>query len=158
MRRFVQVLVAILLFPFRLARFITGLAIVGLIAYSWLSYSPQIVEASETPVEEIAPENRIAVRSIGWYHPTVEFTDADPELSACGPTLDRQVAVSRDLLSTDLPCGTRVRVDLENIGTIGIFTVWDTMGASRKNEANVMIPIGESAWWSNERAWLTIVD
>jgi 3D (Asp-Asp-Asp) domain-containing protein len=165
MKRFAAILLAILLFPFRLARLLAGLLVVGFVAYSFLvANTPPVAEASSivslpdsTPVREVA-QNRIAFDTVGWYHPTVEFTDADPEVSACGPTLDRQVAVSRDLFRFELPCGTRVRIEFEDVGSVGEFIVWDTMGASKRHAVSIMLPVEEVATWTTERAWLTVLD
>jgi hypothetical protein len=167
MQRFAAVLLSIFLFPFRLFIHVVSFAFLGLLIYSLLMHdfsAAQSLKPADEPVIagyaslNVVPQNRIPFRSIGWYHASLGDTEATAEVSACGPTLPNQIAVSRDWLYSELPCGTKVRVSLEDIGSIGEFIVWDTMVESRYHEADVLLPVGTLPTWTTERAWLTVID
>ena len=55
-----------------------------------LSVEPEAVVLPPEPVEEIT------MKRISAYNPVPRQTTADPSTSSCGPTLPRQIAVSRD--------------------------------------------------------------
>lgn len=74
---------------------------------------------------------------VTYYNPVEAQTDQDPETSACGPNLERQVAVSRDLFRTTLHCGDVVWVYAK--GTpLGRYVVWDTMHPRFSRTIDVM--------------------
>jgi len=101
------------------------------------------------------------------YASTVAQTDATPTVTATGqPVRPGIVAVSRDLLETQLPYGTHVRVkeirsDEEGCGgypTSTVFEVQDTMAADIINQVDIWMPTQEEAVnWGSCVATLEVV-
>jgi len=92
---------------------------------------------------------------VTYYNAVPEQTDSDPLTSACGPNLERQVALSRDLFRTHYDCGTMVRVWIED-GYLGEFTVWDTMHPRFENTLDILADGVQS--WGRSHGHLVVVD
>lgn len=91
----------------------------------------------------LIPEPSVTIREsyemsrISYYNAVPWQTDGDPNVSACGPNLDFQVAVSRDLFRSQLHCGDQVDVWIKD-GYLGRFTVWDTMHTRFTNTLDIL--------------------
>lgn len=72
------------------------------------------------------------------YNAVVWQTDSTPKISACGPNLQNQIAVSRDLLKR-FPCGTKVEIYRPDTKKWHVTTVWDTMHPSKKNQIDILM-------------------
>lgn len=72
------------------------------------------------------------------YNAVVWQTDSTPKISACGPNLKNQIAVSRDLLKR-FPCGTKVEIYRPDTKRWHATTVWDTMHSSKKNQIDILM-------------------
>lgn len=78
------------------------------------------------PEASVALREPLSMARVTYYNAVSWQTDDDPSTSACGPNLERQVAVSRDLFRSTLHCGDRVLVWADG-EYHGEFVVWDTM-------------------------------
>lgn len=91
---------------------------------------PEVTQETAGEVESPEPKaivlDVVEFDRITYYQAVPEQTDSDPHISACGPNIQNQVAVSRDLFRNTLHCGDVLQVWGEH-GYIGEFTVWDTM-------------------------------
>jgi hypothetical protein len=144
-----------------------GIILTVILAFFWASLiwpADAATEPATTPMITPAaipaagvPPVRIPLGRVTYYHAVPEQTDADPETSACGPTMPRQIAVSRDLFRTVLPCGTLVRLHVDGVGDLGVFTVWDTMATRWIATADVLYPNGTRPAWGRETGTLTLV-
>ena len=101
---------------------------------------------------------QIELGRVTYYHAVPEQTDDDPENSACGPTQRRQIAVSRDLFRTILPCGTLVDVEIDGVGSLGTFVVWDTMALRWDATADVLFDTGTHPAWGLGTGRLTVLE
>lgn len=101
------------------------------------------------------------------YSSTPAQTDGDPTVTATGQSVRPGIlAVSRDLLETQLPYGTQVRIaeiraDEEGCGgypTSTVFEVQDTMAASIQNQVDIWMPsLDEALAWGRCVATLEVV-
>lgn len=101
------------------------------------------------------------------YSSTPAQTDNDPTVTATGQTVRPGIlAVSRDLLNTQLPYGTQVRIleiraDEEGCGgypTSTVFNVQDTMAARIENQIDIWMPsLQEAVAWGSCVATLEVV-
>jgi hypothetical protein len=95
-------------------------------------------EVLEKPVIEI-PLNRVSA-----YNPVPRQTWGDPNVSSCGPNLERQIAVSRDLFFDEYGnkylCGTVVTLITERGEVFDNYVIWDTMHPRYTNTADILIP------------------
>jgi 3D (Asp-Asp-Asp) domain-containing protein len=112
----------------------------------------------EPQVILINQPKRIPLSRITYYNAVPEQTDDDPEMSACGPTMDGQIAVSRDLFKVVLPCGTRVQLIVNDVYE-GEFIVWDTMARRWTETADVLMPLGSiPSWGGLASGYLIVLD
>lgn len=72
------------------------------------------------------------------YNAVAAQTDSTPDISACGPNLKNQIAVSRDLLKR-YPCGTKVEIYRPDTQKWHPTIVWDTMHASKRNQIDILM-------------------
>lgn len=82
--------------------------------------------------------------SISWYTDAVSETDDTPNVNACGhKPVERDIAISRDLLKHGLKCGDKVQVIIDNNKTYNVYwsTVADVMGATSKYRGNQTMQI-----------------
>ncbi len=100
------------------------------------------------------------------YSSTEAQTDDTPRITATGAEVrEGIIAVSRDLLETQLPYGTKVRVvnlQAEENGCggfdTGVLEVQDTMSAQKTNQVDVWLPTTEQALeWGECVATLEVV-
>jgi 3D (Asp-Asp-Asp) domain-containing protein len=101
------------------------------------------------------------------YSSTPAQTDNDPTVTATGQTVRPGIlAVSRDLLNTQLPYGTQVRIleiraDEEGCGgypTSTVFNVQDTMASRIENQVDIWMPsLQEAVAWGSCVATLEVV-
>ncbi|ADI15644.1 conserved hypothetical protein [Truepera radiovictrix DSM 17093] len=120
------------------------------------------------PLAKAAPEALHTLEvTLTAYASTPDQTEGDPTVTATGQRVRPGiVAVSRDLLKTQLPYGTQVRVveirtDDEGCGgypTSTVFEVQDTMAPERVNEVDIWMPTREEALsWGRCVATLEVV-
>lgn len=117
---------------------IIAIAIIAIGSY-WLAaaHAPKLVTDLEPqPVAII--RDYIDFGRITYYQAVPEQTDSDPHISSCGPNLERQVAVSRDLFRGELTCGDVVQVWTHENEYIGEFTVWDTTNRRFSNTLDIL--------------------
>lgn len=105
--------------------------------------APEVIHAR---AKAIPASNVIPLGRITYYNAVPEQTDDDPEVSACGPTRERQIAVSRDLFRSVLQCGDRVRLFVNGVDQ-GEYIVWDTMARRWTATADVLMPLGTIPTW-----------
>ena len=100
------------------------------------------------------------------YSSTEAQTDGTPQITATGAEVREGIlAVSRDLLETQLPYGTRVKVinlQTEENGCggfdTGVLEVQDTMSPEKTNQVDVWLPSTEQALeWGKCTATLEVV-
>jgi len=126
------------------------------------------------PAEPIGPDAvpTFTVRATG-YNSLPEQTDATPHVTATGATTRFGIlAVSRDLLGTDLPYGSLVR--LRDLGTYdggyspgyfqsildghGLFIIEDTMHARKTNQVDVWFEdLSSAVHWGVRRLEVQVV-
>lgn len=86
----------------------------------------------------------LPVSRISFYNPVPRQTDADPSMSACGPTLSTQIAISQDLFfnnsGSKYLCGRTVTVVTDRGEVFHAYVVNDTMNVRYKNSVDVMLP------------------
>lgn len=113
-----------------------------------------------------APAQNTLQVTMTAYSSTEAQTDGTPRITATGAEVrEGIIAVSRDLLETQLPYGTRVQVislRAEENGCggfdTGILEVQDTMSAEKTNQVDVWLPTTEQALeWGKCVATLEVV-
>lgn len=81
---------------------------------------------------------------ISAYNPVPRQTDGDPGVSSCGPNLERQIAVSRDLFFDEYGnkhlCGALVTVVTDRGEEFEEYIIWDTMHPRYTNTADILLP------------------
>lgn len=102
-----------------------GLIIIGC---NWLATQARLVSVP-IPQPQLQINESIELKRITYYQAVAWQTDEDPFTSSCGPNLDKQIAVSRDLMGSIVNCGDQVQVWSSTHGYIGSFTVWDVTNA-----------------------------
>jgi len=128
-------------------------------------FSPLFVLSSMTVGLTASPHILEVV--VTAYSSTPEQTDGDPTVTATGQSVRPGIlAVSRDLLNTQLPYGTQVRIleiraDEEGCGgypTSTVFEVQDTMAARIDNQVDIWMPnLQEAVAWGSCVATLEVV-
>ncbi len=109
---------------------------------------PQIlVRLHVTPMVEI--RDAIPISRVSAYNPVPHQTDDDPELSSCGPTVERQIAVSQDLFfdsqGRKYLCGTQVTVVTDAGHVFPGYIINDTMNPRYTQTVDVMLPHTDEA-------------
>lgn len=94
------------------------------------------------------------------YTARPEETNENPWLSACGVQLketDKVIAVSRDLESSGLTCGTRITISTFDDQ---IFTVQDRTAARWKNKIDIFMGsnLQKALEWGKRKVTIQIVD
>lgn len=134
------------------------LALLALLLFVWAlliaNTRTDAVDANATR----SPTEQIELSRVTYYHAVPEQTDADPENSACGPTQRRQIAVSRDLFRSVLPCGTLVDLEIYGVGSVGTFVVWDTTARRWTATADVLVNTGTHPAWGLGTGRLTVLE
>jgi hypothetical protein len=103
---------------------------------------------NEIPLPEVSitllPYMVFNVDRISAYNPVPRQTQGDPNVSSCGPNLQNQIAVSRDLFFDSKGrkhlCGVRVTVVTDRGEVFEDYVIWDTMNARFKNTVDIMFP------------------
>ena len=121
-----------------------ALAAVFVAVYSTFWQWPWQAQLIPQPQITLTILEDISLARITYYNAVPEQTDSTPDISACGPNLEAQVAVSRDLFRSELHCGDVGQVWSEE-GYIGEFTVWDTMN-SRFSQTRDILTEGHYDW------------
>jgi hypothetical protein len=106
------------------------------------------VDLVEIPVPDVnvvvLNYETLPVRRISAYNPVPRQTQGDPNVSSCGPNLERQIAVSRDLFFDEHGrkhlCGTRVTVVTDRGEVFSDYVIWDTMNPRFRNTVDIMLP------------------
>lgn len=91
----------------------------------------------DSPPIKVSIKEHYEMDRITYYNAVPEQTDATPNVSACGPNIPNQVAVSRDLFRKELHCGDVIDVWIQD-QYLGQFTVWDTMNPRFKNTLDIL--------------------
>lgn len=117
------------------------------------SYTSRALTAPSPTVEVL---EHVPVERVTYYNAVPGQTDSTPNVSACGPNLERQVAVSRDLFRRDLHCGDVVKVWLDGEGYLGEFVVWDTMAARFTRTLDILTETSYA--WGKTTGHLIVVD
>lgn len=90
-------------------------------------------------IVEVIPLVRVSA-----YNPVPRQTWGDPSVSSCGPNLERQIAVSRDLFfdanGNKHLCGTVVTVVTDRGEEFSEYVIWDTMHPRYTNTADILLP------------------
>lgn len=168
---------------------VIGIVIAALItAFSAPPLADRSVEVSLTPTVTVlaAPrETTLARQVVGpvanpvfklratGYNSLASQTDATPHITAIGTrTRFGIIAVSRDLLSSDIPYGSLVRIkDLGSyhggrgagafqalLDSQGVFIVEDTMHARKRNQIDVWFPgRGDALSWGVRQVEVEVV-
>jgi hypothetical protein len=88
--------------------------------------------------------NPFNITRISAYNPVPRQTQGNPNVSSCGPNLERQIAVSRDLFFDEQGrkhlCGTRVTVVTDRGEVFADYVIWDTMNPRFRNTVDIMLP------------------
>lgn len=106
--------------------------------------SPQVSIKLPIPEPQVELKDSIRISRVSAYNPVPRQTDADPEVSSCGPTLERQIAVSQDLFFNERGekylCGTTVTVVTDAGHIFRDYVINDTMNPRYRNTVDVMLP------------------
>jgi hypothetical protein len=102
----------------------------------------------EVPVPDVIvnflPYEVFEIGRISAYNPVPRQTWGDPNVSSCGPNLERQIAVSRDLFFDEQGrkhlCGARVTVVTDRGEVFEDYIIWDTMNPRFRNTVDIMLP------------------
>lgn len=101
-----------------------------------------VVYVAEVPEPE--PVSVIPLIRISAYNPVPRQTWGDPNVSSCGPNIENQIAVSRDLFFDEYGrkhlCGTLVTVITDRGEEFGNYIIWDTMNPRYTKTADIMLP------------------
>lgn len=101
-----------------------------------------VVDVAEIPEPE--PISVIPLIRISAYNPVPRQTDGDHTISSCGPNIENQIAVSRDLFFDEYGrkhlCGTVVTVITDRGEEFGNYIIWDTMNPRYTQTADIMLP------------------
>jgi len=98
----------------------------------------------EIPVPNVSVSVRdsLEVTRVTAYNPVWWQTWGDPNVSSCGPNLERQVAVSRDLFFDEHGrkhlCGMVVTVITDRGEVFEDYVIWDTMNSRFTNTVDIM--------------------
>lgn len=122
--------------------------IIFLTVFLMLGFIGLGLDSSELYVEVPVPEPFLIVREtlevsrVTAYNPVWWQTWGDPNVSSCGPNLERQIAVSRDLFFDEYGrkhlCGTVVTVVTDRGEVFEDYVIWDTMNARFSNTVDIM--------------------
>lgn len=107
-----------------------------------------VVDVAEPPEPEpiyvVIPLIRISA-----YNPVPRQTWGDHTISSCGPNIENQIAVSRDLFFDENGrkhlCGTVVTVITDRGEEFGNYIIWDTMNPRYTQTADIMLPHADEA-------------
>lgn len=111
----------------------------------WEAYVASLVSLP-TPdvIIEILPFKEIRLQRISAYNPVPRQTDASPDISSCGPNVERQVAISQDLFFDENGrkhlCGQRVTIVTDRGEVFEDYIIWDTMNVRYTNTVDVFLP------------------
>jgi len=98
----------------------------------------------EIPKPYFKVRDFLFIERITFYNPVVWQTDATPQVSSCGPNLEKQVALSRDIFFNDQGekhlCGTKVDIITEDGVIFKDYVVNDTMNPRFENTVDIMLP------------------
>lgn len=98
---------------------------------------------------DILPFREIQLQRISAYNPVPRQTDASPDVSSCGPNLERQIAISQDLFFDENGrkhlCGQRVTIVTDRGEVFTDYIIWDTMNVRYTNTVDVFIPNTDEA-------------
>lgn len=87
---------------------------------------------------------KLSVDRISFYNPVYWQTDGDPHISSCGPNVENQIALSRDLFFDENGykhlCGARVTIITDDGNVFENYVVWDTMNPRFTNTVDIMLP------------------
>lgn len=113
-------------------------------------YESMVVQLPVPEVSvEILPYMEIDLRRISAYNPVARQTDGSPNISSCGPNLERQIAVSQDLFFDDNGrkhlCGVTVTVVTDRGEVFEDYVIWDTMNPRYTRTADILIPSTDEA-------------
>lgn len=105
------------------------------------------MSAFDVPIPEISVifgASKINVSRISAYNPVPRQTWGDPNVSSCGPNLEKQIAVSRDLFFNENGekhlCGRSVSIVTDRGEVFSDYVIWDTMAPRFTNTVDIMIP------------------
>lgn len=86
----------------------------------------------------------IPLKRVSFYNLVPEQTSPDPSTSSCGPTVERQIGVSRDLFFDSNRrkhlCGARVTVITDNGQVFENYVLNDTMHSRWELTADIVYP------------------
>lgn len=130
-----------------MGKLLCGLVLLLVVSFTRLSQLPPIpwVDLSITPSVIILEDIKvIPIKRISVYNPVPRQTDGDPFTSSCGPNLQNQIAVSRDLFFNAAGkkhlCGVTATVVTKEGLVYSDYVVWDTLSARYNNTVDVMLP------------------
>lgn len=134
----------------------TVIITLGLVFLTGAAMSPE-APRYQIPIPEASVVLRepLSMARVTYYNAVEAQTDDDPFTSACGPNLERQVAVSRDLFRSTLHCGDRVLVWADG-EYHGEFVVWDTMNP--RFEWTLDILTDTAYTWGKTTGHLVVID
>lgn len=121
--------------------------------YFLVAHTPEVDNPTEIPLPaldirikepEVGFVDKIPLSRISAYNPVPRQTWGDPNVSSCGPNLERQIAVSRDLFFDEYGnkhlCGTIVTVITDRGEEFAEYVIWDTMHPRYTNTADILLP------------------
>lgn len=91
---------------------------------------------------EVLPEV-LTLQRVSAYNAVPAQTEGDPNVSSCGPNLERQIALSRDLFFDEFGrkhlCGRRVTLITSRGEVFHDYVVWDTMAPRFTDTADILL-------------------
>lgn len=116
------------------------LSVFGTLTYSGRSELQTDLTIQPTVhVKEFSEMTRITA-----YNPVPWQTDSDPHIASCGPNVQKQVAVSRDLFFNEHGekhlCGEKITVVTTDGHEFDDYVINDTLNARFTNTVDVMLP------------------
>ena len=125
-----------------LLSFLTGVFVTLNVGFYYENIPEVVVLDVPEPIVEVY--DALDVSRITFYNPVWWQTDSTPEVSSCGPTVDRQIALSQDLFFDEYGnkhlCGVRVDVVTDDGLILEDYVINDTMNVRFTNTVDVMLP------------------
>lgn len=122
--------------------FLTGVFVTLNVSLYYESLPEVVTLKVPEPVVEVY--DGFEVSRITFYNPVWWQTDSTPNASSCGPTVEKQIALSRDLFFDEhgnkYLCGVHVDIITKDGLILEDYVINDTMNARFTDTVDVMLP------------------
>lgn len=136
---------------FRVTLYLASIVVGGWVGVAFVQ-SQKVELPTPKPIASITPI--IETPRITYYQAVWWQTDSTPNVSSCGPNLEKQVAVSQDLMGSVVDCGSVVQVWSDTLGFLGEYTVWDV--TNKRFSSTVDILVEDAPSWGKTSGYLIL--